>query len=125
MMSIRSKIRKWIVGLLLPALLLLPQLLLATHSPLAFTDQGSHDHKPLAEWVLDVEHTHDFDEPETQASGLKKNLHGHTATDHSVESLQGVFYGEEPPFFPKGWVIEYHYSSTPTSHLPPRRPPRI
>lgn len=121
------------LALLLPALLLLPQLFVAQHSPLEFSQQEALDHQHLAPLhsanatdngieISRHQHTHDDGNDHEQQLN---HLHGHNPADHAHDSPHPLL--PLSVILPNARYSPIHtpYTSVPFRQSPPIRPPKI
>ncbi len=115
------------LALLLPALLMLPQLFVAQHNPLAFSQQEALDHHQLtpveaAGTITNNQHTHDDGDHDEQRSN---HLHGHNPADHSHENAYPLLQVAVSLPSPRYSPIHVPYTSVSFRQSPPIRPPKI
>ncbi|MAD43605.1 MAG: hypothetical protein CMH98_01250 [Oceanospirillaceae bacterium] len=112
----------WVLVLLLPALVMLPQLFVDHHNPLAFEQAQTEQHQLLATESHDHGHLHSDGDIQEQKLN---HLHGHNPADHSHESVSLTL--QQALALVACWVLMvcYHYSAILFRPKPPKRPPKI
>ena len=112
----------WVLVLLLPALVMLPQLFVDHYNPLAFEQAQTEQHQQLTTESHDHGHVHS--DGDTQEQQLN-HLHGHNPADHSHESVYLTL--QQALALVACWVLMvcYHYSAILFRPKPPKRPPKI
>ncbi len=115
----------WVLVLLLPALVMLPQLFINNHNPLAFEQHHSEQHLSLVAEHHAHGHSHDHAHSENDVNQQTTHQHGHNPADHSHESVYLTL--QQALALVACWVLMvcYHYSAILFRPKPPKRPPKI